>query len=48
MFSHVTIGSSDPNKASEFYDELLALLGIKPLFESDVGHALRCFGGTCT
>lgn len=29
MFSHVTIGSTDPNKASEFYDEVLGALGIK-------------------
>ena len=32
MFSHVTIGSSDPNKAARFYDEVLATLGIDTLF----------------
>ncbi|PCJ32437.1 MAG: lactoylglutathione lyase [Moraxellaceae bacterium] len=32
MFSHVSIGSSDPNKASMFYDEVLGALGIKTLF----------------
>lgn len=32
MFSHVTIGSSDPNKASKFYDEVLGALGIDILF----------------
>ncbi|GAB5452911.1 MAG: VOC family protein [Halioglobus sp.] len=32
MFSHVTIGSADPNKASEFYDAVLGTLGIATLF----------------
>jgi len=32
MFSHVTIGSEDPNKAAEFYDEVLGTLGIETLF----------------
>ncbi|MBV1906515.1 MAG: VOC family protein [Pseudomonadales bacterium] len=32
MFSHVTIGSYDPNKASKFYDEVLGVLGIGTLF----------------
>lgn len=32
MFSHVTIGSMDPNKASKFYDEVLGTLGIGMLF----------------
>jgi len=32
MFSHVTIGSRDPNKASDFYDEVLGTLGITTLF----------------
>ena len=32
MLSHVTIGSSDPNKASEFYDQVLKTLGIEVLF----------------
>ncbi|MBV1928370.1 MAG: VOC family protein [Gammaproteobacteria bacterium] len=35
MFSHVTIGSSDPNKASKFYDEVLGTLGIDTLFSVD-------------
>ena len=35
MFSHVTIGSSDPNKASKFYDEVLGTLGIGTLFSVD-------------
>jgi len=32
MFSHVTIGSSDPNKAAKFYDAVLGTLGISVLF----------------
>ena len=32
MFSHVTIGSVDPNKAASFYDEVLGTLGIETLF----------------
>tara|TARA_R110002110_G_scaffold6054_1_gene30562 strand:+ start:12063 stop:12446 length:384 start_codon:yes stop_codon:yes gene_type:complete len=32
MFSHVTIGSSDPDKAAAFYDAVLATLGIAPFF----------------
>jgi len=35
MFSHVTIGSSDPNKAAQFYDRVLGTLGIKELFKMD-------------
>ena len=33
MFSHVTIGTRDPAKAAEFYDEVLGTLGIEPLFK---------------
>lgn len=33
MFSHVTIGSSDPNKASIFYGAVLGALGISTLFK---------------
>ncbi len=33
MFSHVTIGSRDPAKAAQFYDEVFACLGIQPLFK---------------
>ena len=32
MFSHVSIGSKDPNKAAKFYDEVLGALGIETLF----------------
>ncbi len=35
MFSHVTIGSSDPNAAAAFYDEVLGALGIETLFNFD-------------
>lgn len=35
MFSHVTIGSVDPNKAAAFYDEVLGTLGIATLFNFD-------------
>lgn len=35
MFSHVTIGSSDPNKAAEFYDAVLGTLGITQFFQMD-------------
>ncbi len=35
MFSHVTIGSSDPNKAAEFYDGVLGALGIVQFFKID-------------
>jgi len=35
MFSHVTIGSSDPNKAADFYDAVLGTLGIATLFNVD-------------
>ena len=33
MFSHVTIGSSDPDKAADFYDAVLGTLGISRPFE---------------
>jgi catechol 2,3-dioxygenase-like lactoylglutathione lyase family enzyme len=35
MFSHVTIGSDNPNKAAEFYDAVLGCLGIKQLFSGE-------------
>ncbi|MDF1643752.1 MAG: VOC family protein [Pseudomonadales bacterium] len=35
MFSHVTIGSRNPNEASKFYDEVLSTLGIDTLFNVD-------------
>lgn len=35
MFSHVTIGSADPNTAARFYDEVLGTLGIETLFNID-------------
>jgi catechol 2,3-dioxygenase-like lactoylglutathione lyase family enzyme len=34
MFSHVTIGSSDPDKAAAFYDAVLAALGIPVFFKA--------------
>lgn len=33
MFSHVTIGSNEPEKLEAFYDALLATLGIEPFFK---------------
>lgn len=33
MFSHVTIGSDDPQKLETFYDAVLATLGIEPFFK---------------
>ncbi|NND67655.1 MAG: VOC family protein [Halioglobus sp.] len=35
MFSHVTIGSNDPNNAAGFYDAVLGVLGIETLFNFD-------------
>ncbi len=35
MFSHVTIGSRDPNAASLFYDKVLGTLGIDVLFSME-------------
>lgn len=32
MFSHVTIGSRDPNEAAKFYDVVLATLELNTLF----------------
>ena len=34
MFSHVTIGSKDPDKAAAFYDAVLKTLGIEPFFKA--------------
>ncbi len=33
MFSHVTIGSEDPDGAAAFYDAVLGTLGIEQLFK---------------
>lgn len=33
MFSHVTIGSDEPQKLEAFYDAVLATLGIAPFFK---------------
>lgn len=33
MFSHVTIGSQDPDKLAEFYDRVLGTLGIEELYK---------------
>ena len=35
MFSHVTIGSSDPDRAAAFYDAVLATLGIASFFKME-------------
>lgn len=35
MFSHVTIGSEDPNQAAIFYDVVLGALGIKQHFNME-------------
>lgn len=35
MFSHVTIGSADPDKAAEFYDAVLGTLGIEVFFKAE-------------
>ena len=42
MIGYVTLGSNDKEKATAFYDELLALLGAKQFF--DAGHLM--FWGT--
>ncbi len=34
MFSHVTIGSNNPDKAAAFYDAVLATLGIEIFFKA--------------
>jgi catechol 2,3-dioxygenase-like lactoylglutathione lyase family enzyme len=39
MFSHVTIGTRDPARAAEFYDEVLGTLSIQPLFKFDAAVA---------
>ena len=35
MFSHVTIGSSDPDRAAQFYDKVLGTLGIAQMFKAE-------------
>lgn len=35
MFSHVTIGSADPDKAAAFYDAVLGTLGIEVFFKAE-------------
>jgi catechol 2,3-dioxygenase-like lactoylglutathione lyase family enzyme len=35
MFSHVTIGSNDPNQAAIFYDAVLGTLSLEQLFSFD-------------
>ncbi len=41
MFSHVTIGSDDPDKAAEFYDAVLGTLGIGVFFK---GEGIASYG----
>lgn len=48
MFSHVTIGSRDPAKAAEFYDEVLGTLGIQSLFKFDEAVAYGDITGAKT
>ena len=48
MFSHVTIGSIDPNKASKFYDEVLGTLGINTLFNVEGAVAYGELAGSKT
>lgn len=41
MFSHVTIGSEDPDRAAEFYDAVLGTLGVKRFLK---GSGLVAYG----
>jgi catechol 2,3-dioxygenase-like lactoylglutathione lyase family enzyme len=44
IFTHVTVGTNDLAKAREFYDAVLAPLGIKRL--KDFGDGGSCWGAT--
>ena len=44
IFTHVTVGTNDLAKAREFYDAVLAPLGIKRL--KDLGDRGSCWGQT--
>ena len=35
MFSHITVGANDVERAAKFYDAFLAPLGITRFFEKD-------------
>ena len=37
MIGYVTVGTNDPQKANAFYDELLAIIGLKPGFDHPRG-----------
>ncbi len=39
MFSHVSIGTDDLDRAARFYDEALGALGYKRTFDEDFGKA---------
>lgn len=38
MFSHVMVGTNDPEKSKQFYDAVLGTLGVKPGFVDDRGR----------
>ena len=44
IFTHVTVGTNDLTKAREFYDAVLAPLGVKRL--KDFGEGGSCWGVT--
>ena len=44
IFTHVTVGTNDLTKAREFYDAVLAPLGVKRL--KDFGENGSCWGVT--
>ena len=48
MFSHVMIGSNDPDRAKEFYDKLLGTLGVAPGFVDKPPGKHRVFWRTKT
>ena len=44
MFTHVTVGTNDLNRARQFYDAVLASLGYKRV--KDLGDRGSCWGAT--
>jgi catechol 2,3-dioxygenase-like lactoylglutathione lyase family enzyme len=44
MFTHVTVGTNDLNRARQFYDAVLAPLGYKRV--KDLGDRGSCWGAT--
>ena len=40
MFSHMTVGSSDPARSQRFYDALFAALGAQPGSQDDKGRLI--------